>query len=814
MEPKYPSEQSEQGAQQLWQQERVYAFDPSSDKKVFSIDTPPPTVSGSLHIGHIFSYTHTDLIARYKRMAGYNVFYPMGFDDNGLATERFVEKKHEVKAYQMKRSEFIDLCLKTCHEAEKSFEHLWRRMGLSIDWTHTYSTISPSSRRIAQYSFLQLYKKGVAYRRQEPALYCTTCRTSVAQAELDSNEQPGIFNDIVFKTDHGEEVVIATTRPELLPACGALFYHPADERYIHLQGKYAIVPLFGTRVPFLADDKVDMAKGTGLVMCCTFGDQTDIYWFKKHKLPFVEVIGRSGLLTEKAGILAGLNVRQARKQIMDLLTEKQFLKKQMTIKHNVSIHERCRQDIEFLILDQWFIKVLEDKQKFIQLADQIEWVPEYMKTRYRDWVEHLGWDWCISRQRFYGIPFPLWHCVDCKQVLVAEEKDLPLDPQETPYPGRSCSGCGSHNIRPETDVMDTWNTSSLTPQINAQWPDKNAQDCIPMSMRPQAHDIIRTWAFYTIIKAYYHHQTIPWKQIVISGHVLSGKEKISKSKENNSFGPEALLAAYPADVIRYWTAQGRPGMDTAFSENQLKIGHRLVTKLWNAFRFCAPILSEQKSWDTPVIHSPLNEWLLHYARKTEKEYHAYFDAVEYHLALETLEKFFWHYFCDNYIELVKDQFFNPDKYTHDERRSTYETLNSVCFSLLQMLAPFMPHITETLYQQFFKVRYQIASLHCTEFQAVTQKELFLPHIELIDAIVELVGAVRRLKSEAQLPLNTPLDRLEIFTSHRSLGAKIIEQEPLIAGVTRAGRIELKDGEGGETVLINDARGTIACVRLS
>lgn len=792
----YESTACEKAAQELWNQEKIYEYKENPNRETISIDTPPPTVSGALHIGHVYSYTHQDLIARYKRLRGYNVFYPMGFDDNGLPTERFVEKKHSLKGHMLKRSEFIALCLKETDLVEKEFEKLWRNLGFSIDWTKCYSTISEKARKISQYSFLDLYKKNFIFRKQEPSLYCTTCRTSVAQAELDSTDISSTFNDITFLIDNSP-VTIATTRPELLPACVAVFCHPTDERYQGLIGKMATVPVFGQQVPVLADDKVEPTKGTGLVMCCTFGDQTDIFWFKKHKLPYIQAVGMDGKWTMITGPLAGLNVHDARKKVLELLKEQNLLTGQKSITHAVNTHERCKQEIEYQILTQWFVKILEHKEAFLQRGEEINWYPSFMETRYRDWVEHLNWDWCISRQRFYGIPFPVWHCQKCAHVILADQKDLPIDPQETAYPGGTCPQCGSSDIRPDTDVMDTWNTSSLTPQINLNWPDQSPEKLkLPMSIRPQAHDIIRTWAFDTIIKAHYHHDTIPWKDIVISGHVLAGKEKISKSKENSKLSPEGLLATYPADVIRYWSACGRLGTDTAFSENQLKIGQRLVTKLWNALRFGSQHIADYRPLADGKIPDldPINQWVLHNISKTMQEYVKRFDAYEYTGALECAEQFFWSIFCDNYLELVKDQFFNPQNYKDEQLIATRYTLYQTSFGILQLFAPFLPHITETLYQLLFKKHEGKVSLHTTLLDLQRYDFNFPDGTLLSDRVVALVGAVRKLKSESQISLKTDIQTLTLHAGDAKLLEEIKKLERVIIGITKAGAIHYETQE--------------------
>ncbi|MBX9831385.1 valine--tRNA ligase [Candidatus Babeliales bacterium] len=801
MDKRYDHLTCEKEARALWEQENIYAFNPDVNAPVYSIDTPPPTVSGTLHIGHVFSYTHADLVARYKRMQGYNVFYPMGFDDNGLPTERFVEKKNKTKAHLMKRSEFIALCLKETADVEKLFEGLWRAMGLSVDWTKVYSTISDDVRKVSQYSFIDLYNKNLVYRRQEPSLYCTTCQTSVAQAEIDNAEVSTTFNDIAFEAEDGQVLTIATTRPELLPACVAVFYHPADVRYQKLAGTHAITPIFGKRVPIIADDQVDPEKGSGLVMCCTFGDQMDIAWFKKHSLPIIETIGRDGKWAALSGELAGLRVHEARKKVLELLEQAGKLITKKAITHNVNMHERCKQEIEYQILEQWFVKILENKDKFIELADKINWRPAYMKARYKDWVQNLNWDWCISRQRFFGIPFPLWHCLDCKQVLVADLKDLPIDPQEQAFPGGACTQCGSQAITPETDVMDTWNTSSLTPQVNALWPDGKAPFALPMSMRPQAHDIIRTWAFYTIIKSYYHHNDIPWNDIMISGHVLAGKgEKISKSKENEKMTPEGLLKDYPADVIRFWAASGKLGTDTAFSDNQLKIGHKLVTKLWNAFRFCKDFLADYRTPATKPQLNELNEWLFDGLGKAMDQYKRAFEEYEYSQALDAVERFFWHDFCDNYLELIKDQLFNPANYDQEVIQGTQRTLYEVGFGILQLYAPFVPHITESIYQLMFKEQEQVVSLQITKLDYARFAGSYSVSAQVIEHVLSIVAQVRRLKSEQQVSLKTSLQGLTICSKDQDLLNSLHKQATLLKGITKAEEISFVVQEGTTSIV--------------
>jgi valyl-tRNA synthetase len=893
MQKRYDHLTAESQAQQKWETELTTARE-NNPGPLYSIDTPPPTVSGNLHIGHIFSYTQTDIVARYKRMCGYSVFYPFGFDDNGLPTERYVEQQKDIKAHQLPRGEFIELCLETTHAVEQEFKKLWQRMGLSVDWRAEYSTISASTRKLSQESFIELYKKGFIFRRDEPALYCTFCRTSVAQAELDDKEEASTFNDLIFFDANGNDLVISTTRPELLPSCVALLYNPADPRYMHLQGTQATVPIFNYSVPVYADESVQIDKGSGLVMCCTFGDTTDVAWYKKFNLPYKQSIGFDGKFVPGTGILEGLKVTDARARIIEELKKDNLLLQQRPITHTVSVHERCKKNIEFVVLKQWFVNILDHKQQFLDIADQINWYPAFMKSRYINWVENLSWNWCISRQRFFGIPFPVWHCSDCGEVILADKKDLPVDPMINKP--NACPKCKSTNIVPDTDVMDTWNTSSITPYICYQLFDPSANvfapnitEFMPMSMRPQAHDIIRTWAFDTIVKSWMHHGIAPWKDIIISGHVLSDKkEKLSKSKEHKALSPENLLAQYPADVIRYWTASGSLGQDVAFSENQLKIGLRLVTKLWNAFLFSSehitlrapqgerseenhtqeknpeffavrPEMLEGKTISSvrpevlegktissvrpealegPTKLGTINSWLLHECTKTFESYENYFAKNEFGLALLQVEQFFWNSYCDNYIELTKNQLFNPNEYKKEEVQATLWTLHQVGLRILQMYAPYLPHITEAIYGELYNITSvrpeliegqngksgspsilpssqgyaetrrdeRIGSIHQTKFEAVQKPYEFPEEAALATNIITVVSAVRKLKTEKQLSLKVELAALTIFGRDAKLVKALQDHEQLIRGVTQAKEIRYEVGilPAGELVDIDGA----------
>ncbi len=548
-------------------------------------------------------------------MNGKQVFYPMGFDDNGLPTERLVEKRLGITAAKVGRQTFIQKCLEISQEAEKDYRALWQRLGLSIDWRYSYRTIDDLSRRTAQLSFLDFYKRNLAYRQKAPSIWCPECRTAIAQAELNDLERESEFVTLPFSLPGGNILPIATTRPELLAACVAVFVHPEDKRYNNLPGTQAGVPFYGQKVPVLEDTAVDPSKGTGAVMCCTFGDQTDMAWWYAYKLPLIEAIDREGKMTGVTGRLEGLSIPQARQQIKQILQEQGLILERQPTRQSIRVHERCDTPVEILIAMQWFIGVLDHKQALLKAGSQVHWHPEHMQARYQAWVENLNWDWCISRQRYYGVPFPVWYCQKCGQMALAEENQLPVDPL-VDQPDHACA-CGSTAFTPDMDVMDTWATSSLSPQIVGKWlaEPELYQKVFPMSLRPQAHEIIRTWAFYTIVKSYLQFGEVPWKDALISGWGLAGEGmgKISKSRGGGPMPPLEMIQRYSADAVRYWAASTSPGKDAVISEEKIQAGSRLATKLWNVARFSEPFLpgaglalSEAAN---PTL-SPADRWIL------------------------------------------------------------------------------------------------------------------------------------------------------------------------------------------------------------
>ncbi|MCL2527986.1 MAG: valine--tRNA ligase, partial [Defluviitaleaceae bacterium] len=607
MEKRYDFTKTERKMQEFWEQEQIYRFDKNAKGEIYSIDTPPPTVSGNLHIGHLFSYTQGEMIARFRRMQGYNVFYPFGFDDNGLPTERLVERDENIRAHTLPRSEFILKCQATVAKYEDEFKAFWKSLGISADWSTEYQTISPEVRKISQELFLDLVKKGKAYTKESPVLWCCECQTSIAQAELETKTEECNFCYIPFLVD-GKQLEIATTRPEFLHGCVCLFVNPDDGRYRQYIGKTAVVPLYDYQVPVMADAKVDPQKGTGVVMCCTFGDSTDAEWYTQHNLPYKKIVLPNGLIADDVPFIGGLKIPAAQKEITRLLDERGLLIKSETITHNVGIHERCGKPTEIIPSRQWYIDVLSQQDLLLKAADEINWYPTNMKNRYLAWVKNLKWDWCISRQRYFGVPFPVWYCKDCEQPVFADE--LPVNPLEVEYSG-ICQ-CGCRDFTPESAVLDTWATSSVTPQIN----ERLGLELTPMSMRTHAHEIIRTWTFYTIVRSLYHTGVLPWKDLMICGFILAKKgEKIGKSKNNNEFDPNGLIATHSADVLRYWTAGAKLGTDTFFLQDELAVPKRFITKLWNASKFAISHLQDMKKAETPVL-LPVDRWIIERTKET------------------------------------------------------------------------------------------------------------------------------------------------------------------------------------------------------
>ena len=757
LDKKYNALEKEAKWLEYWNDNKVYKFN-KDNRKVFSIDTPPPTVNGKIHIGHIFSYSQTEMIARYKRLRGYNVFYPFGFDDNGLPSERLVEKEQGKKAHEIGREAFTKLCYETTDKYEEEFQELFSKMGVSTDWDIHYKTVSPSTIKISQLSFLDLIKKGHCYHKESPALWCNECLTSIAQAELETKTIKTTFNYVNFKTvEDGEEFTIATTRPELLPAIVCVFVNPNDDEHKHLIGKTAHIPVIDVEVPIMADEKVAIDKGTGVVMCCTFGDQTDIEWWKKYNLPLKYIFTDNGKIIDSVPNYGGMKIKEARSKIIEDLQNGGYIVKIEELEHEVQTHERCGKEVEYSVMKQWFIDIMNHKEDFLKIGNEIKWHPSHMHNRYNEWVENIMWDWCISRQRYFGVPFPVWYCKDCGEAIFAREEDLPVNPLSQQPHCDKCPKCGCTEFIPETDVMDTWATSSVTPLVNMKFGEKENNESFlkPMSIRTNASEIIRTWDFYTIVKSFYHFGIRPWDNVMISGFVMASKgEKISKSKGNSKVEPLDLIKQYSADVIRYWAGSGRLGTDMVFSEETLLRGRKLVNKLWNVSKFIEMHLSdyEDKEFND---YEYIDKWILGKYQEMESGFLKYLDEYEVGLALNHLEKFFWN-FCDNYIEIVKHRLYRPEEFGEQARYSGQKTVYMILYKLLQDFSIFFPFITEEIFQELYHNK---VSIHLTEIKPFEFN--YFDEIKNGDIIIDIISQARGEKTNNNVSLKTPIRNLDL-----------------------------------------------------
>ena len=760
LDKKYNFNEKEIKWMNYWEDKNIYEFIPDN-REVYSIDTPPPTVNGKIHIGHIFSYSQAEMIARYKRIRGYNVFYPFGFDDNGLPSERLVEKEQGKKAHEIGREEFSKLCYETTSKYEEDFKKLFKRAGFSADVNNAYKTVSDSSSKISQLSFIDLVEKGACYHKESPALWCNECLTSIAQAELETKTIKTTFNYINFKTkETDEEFTIATTRPELIPAIVSIFVNPNDEAHKHLIGMTAHIPVIDVEVPIMSDDKVAIDKGTGVVMCCTFGDQTDIEWWKKYNLPLKNIFTNDGKIIDSIPNYGGLTIKEARKQIIEDFDNAGYLVKVEELEHEVQTHERCGKEVEYTVMKQWFIDIMNHKEDFLKIGDEIKWYPSYMKNRYTEWVNNVMWDWCISRQRYFGVPFPVWYCKDCGKVILAKKEDLPVNPL-TDTPKEACS-CGCNEFIPEKDIMDTWQTSSITPLINMRYGEEdNLEDLLkPMSLRCNAHDIIRTWDFYSIVKGYYNFGMKPWNNVMISGFVMANKgEKISKSKSNSKLEPFELLDTYGADVVRYWAGSGKLGTDIIFNDETFLRGKKLINKIWNVSKFIEMHLQDYEDKEFTDFEY-IDKWILASYQKMEEDYIKYLDNYEIGLALNTLEKFFWN-FCDNYIEIVKHRLYRPEEFGEIPRYSGQKTVYTILYKLLQDFSIYFPYITEEIYQELY---HDNKSIHLTTIKPLEYN--FDEEMNIGNTICDIISIVRGEKSNNNLSLKTNVKLLEIDTNSK------------------------------------------------
>lgn len=830
---------------QQWEADGTYRFDRSVPREgVFAIDTPPPTVSGSLHIGHVFSYTHTDTIARFQRMTGKAVFYPIGWDDNGLATERRVQNFTGVRcdpslphdpgfsapfhgdvpkdhrAVPVSRPNFVELCREITHLDEAAFEHLFRRLGLSVDWSLLYTTIGDNARRVSQRAFLRNLARGEAYQQDAPTLWDIDERTAVAQAEMEDREVPGAYHKLAFhRTDGQGDLLIDTTRPELLASCVAMVAHPDDARYQPLFGTTVRTPLYEVEVPILAHHLADPEKGTGIAMICTFGDVTDVTWWRELNLPSRALIGFDGRfatecpawITGPAGQaayaeIAGLAPKQAQRKVVEQLTATgEMLGEPRPISHPVKFYERGTRPLEIVATRQWYIRNggrdAQLRADLVERGNDLQWHPSYMQHRYDNWVGGLNGDWLISRQRFFGVPIPLWYRLDAEgnplhdEVLVPAEDRLPIDPSTDCPEGFTADQRGvPGGFTGDPDVMDTWATSSLTPHIAAEWEHPDAATGVvfdhvfPMDMRPQGHDIIRTWLFSTMVRSHHEHGHAPWRHAALSGWILDpDRKKMSKSK-GNTVTPLHLLEQYGTDAVRYWAASGRPGVDTAFDEGQMKIGRKLATKLLNASKFVLG-LGEPPAGSAPT--EPIDLAMLARLDATVADATAAFDAFDYARALEVTEQFFW-WFCDDHVELVKGRAYAMHGLT--PAVSAQAALREALAVIHRLFAPFIPFVTEEVWSWW-----QSGSVHAQAWPTAGGRG---GDAAILGPVGEVLALVRRAKTEAKASQKAAVESV------------VVRAPAALHAAIEAGRVDLCDAGSIAALTLEDGPAIECTVVLS
>jgi valyl-tRNA synthetase len=808
-----------------WAADGTFRFDRTKTRdEIYSIDTPPPTVSGTLHIGHCCSFTHTDLVARFWRMRGKEVFYPMGWDDNGLNTERRVQLMLGIacdpslpydpefeppptppkEPIHVSRPNFVEQCARITEQLEEAYFDLWSTLGLSVDWSQSYTTIGEHARRTSQFGFLRLHEQGHVYRTESPTLWDVDMRTAVAQAELADREVPGAYHRLRFyRADGpsaGEPLVVETTRPELLAACVAVVAHPDDARYQPLFGTEAITPLFNARVPIVAHELADPEKGSGIAMICTFGDTTDVTWWRELSLPLRAIVEKDGRLTAQPPVgldeagrdayaeIAGLTVKQAQKRVIDLLSAAGHIDgdaRQIT--HPVKFWENGSRPLEIVTNRQWYIRY-PSKDVLLARGKELRWWPDFMRVRYENWVNGLIGDWNITRQRFFGVPFPVWYPIDedgnvvHEQPILARPEQLPIDPSSDVPDGYDADQRDKPGgFAGDPDVMDTWATSSLTPQIAGHWvDDRDLFDRVfPMDLRPQAHEIIRTWLFSTVVRSHFEFDGLPFANAAISGFVFDpDRKKLSKSQGNSPDDPNAVISEYGSDAVRYWAAGGRPGMDVAFDRNQLKVGRRLAIKLLNASKF---VLSFGEPPATATPTRALDLAVLGQLAGVVQEATAAFESYDYTRALERTEPFFWS-FCDDYVELVKSR-----AYAGDE--SALATLRIALSVLLRLFAPFLPFVTEEVWSWWRE-----GSVHLESWPGRSELSAASDDGLVFDVAGAVLAEVRKSKTAAKKSLRADVQRATVAGTAEQLAALDAARSDVID----AGRIaELATEPGGE-----------------
>ncbi len=759
---RYNAVKTEEKWQEKWKNKSFYKFSFKEGKRrVFVIDTPPPFTSGELHIGRAYACIISDAIARYKRMKGYNVLLPQGWDTQGLPTELAVEKRYETGS----REEFIEKCKEWTLKAIGKMKKAMLRLGYSADWDFEYKTMDPDYHRKIQLSLIEMFEKGLIYRDKFPVHWCPKCQTALAQAEIGYVERGGYLTFIKFKVED-EFLVVATTRPELLHACVALAVNPEDDRYKKFIGKKACIPLFNREVPILVDEEVDMEFGTGVVMICTFGDEQDIKWVQRHSLPVVKSLDERGRLVN-SGKYNGLEIEDARDKIIEDLKAQGYLEEKRSISHKVLVHSErstCRKPVEFLVTWQWLIKTKPFRDMVKAKASKMKWMPPESINKLYAWVDSLEWDWVISRQRVFGTPIPFWVCEECGAIIAPKKEDLPVYPASQPPPIQKCPKCGSNKIEGVKDVNDCWVDSSITPLVISGWPDNESlfRKTYPSNVRQQGSEIIRTWGFYTILRSTILTGKPPFRELVVNGMIFGPDGKAMSSSLGNVIMPEEVIGRYGADSLRQALLVYAIGSDFSFQWKDVEYSSRFMQKLWNAFRFIYPHLKELKPEDKSKLKlTDLDRCFLSRLQTMVEMSTDNYEKYRFDVFLKRARKFVWEEFCDEYLELVKPRIYSENR--GNRKLSAIYTLQETILTIIKLFAPITPHFSEEIY-----------SYTLNEDRSVHEEKWPKPNPELKDEtleeawymIMELTRAVRKHKSESGVPLKEKKGEVLVKVPHK------------------------------------------------
>ncbi len=739
--------------QRWWEERGIYRFDPDRKGPTYVIDTPPPYPSGEFHLGTALNWTYMDIVARYKRMRGYNVFFPQGWDCHGLPTEVQVEKKYGIRKGELPPERFRELCVRLTEENIEKMRREMRSLGFSIDWSREYRTMDPSYFSRTQLSFVRLYKQGRIYRAEHPVNWCPRCETAIADAEVEYEEREGRLYYLKFGLEGGGEVLIATTRPEYLPACVAVAVHPEDGRYRGYVGKRVEVPACGRKVEVIQDREVDPGFGTGMVMICTYGDKTDVRWVARHGLPVVKLVDERGRMTEEAGRYAGLGVEEARRAVVEDLKREGKVVREEVVRQSVGVCWRCKTPVEILVKRQWFMRVLDLADRVVEEAGRVRWVPEHMRQRLVDWVRSMDWDWVISRQRIFATPIPVWYCRGCGEVVVAEEDQLPVDPQRDRPRGR-CPRCGGEEFEGERDVLDTWMDSSITIAVHAGWPDLDPR-LFPADLQPNGTDIIRTWDYYLLVRHLALLGQAPYRTVLINGMVFGEDgRKMSKSL-GNFIEASSVYGRYGADALRQWSVlAASTGSDVPFSWKEVIFGYRFLQKLWNAVRFAAPHLRGAGGPEGLNLRV-VDRWILSRLQAVIDRVTSLLEDFQFNQALITLQSFVWHEFCDLYLEEIKYRLYGGR--AEEVRYVLREVISKVC----RLLAPFIPHLTEEIYQNHLREEGYL-SIHLAPWPSPDPGRVDPEAEKTAELLHRILGVIRQFKSSRSIPLSGELRELRIF----------------------------------------------------